>query len=656
MLFAYGLAAVSVDSERNGQRGEKVKLVPRLRRIARMAATPAGALWTTAGAALLAATAALGFTTLFSTFSALDDEGYFLITIKGYLDGAKLYDQTAGQYGPFFFEFMAAAFKLLGLHVSNDTGRLITLGLWLGAALLLAIAAYKLSRNLLLAAVVYVLAIHVLESTWAEPMHPGHLLMLLLAAMVAVAAFAGERRPRLAFVLLGMLAAMALLSKVNIGVFVFASLVFAAVLASPRLLRVRPLVAVVSAGFVLLPVVIMTGNVVKQGYIVYSAHVLIGALAVALVALGSARPHDPDSGAASWLVYAAVGAVGTAAVICGIVLAQGTSLSGLVHGVFLDALKQGALTPGPLALPANAIPYDAAGLAVAAAVALGALPSSRPWPTIGALGRIGAGLLIWAALLGSQPLALPVALVWVAAIPTRRDAKTPAARFVRLFIPALAILQVLHAYPNPGSQIWWSAFLLVVVGAVCVSDGLAELGVSALSLRLPAARLAAAGALGVAIWVGLVGLVFPLRDYQSTYRHGTPIRAWGATRIRVQPGMAQDFEWLTATLQKRCDTFITMPGLGSLYLMTQKTPPTWMNISNWMYSWDAKTQQRVVDQVKSAPRLCAVYYPGLEAFWSQGRPVPDRPLRAFILKGLQPLSSHGVFEVRVRRASAHGAG
>jgi len=626
-----------------------MKLAPRLRRAARMTATPVRAIWTTAGATLLAATAALGFTTLFSTFVPTDDEGYFLITIKGYLSGANLYDQTYSPYGPFPFEFMAAAFKLLGLPVSNDTGRLLTLGLWLGAAILLALAAYRLSRNLLLAAAVYVLAFRVLDSAPNEPTHPSHLLMLLLAAMVVVAVFAGERRPRLAFVLLGMLAAAALLSKVNIGAFAFASLVFAAVLASPRLLRVRPLIAVVSAGFVLVPVVVMTGNVVKQGYVVYSAHVLIGALAVTFIALGTARPRDPDAGAASWLAYAVVGALGAAAVICGVVLAQGTSLSGLANGVFLDAFRQVDLISSPLPLPANAIPYDAAGIAVAAAVALGALPSSRPWPMIGAFGRIGAGILIWAAVISSQPLALPVALVWVAAVPTSRDGTTPTARFVRLFVPALAILQVLHAYPVPGSQIWFSAFLFVVVGAVCVSDGLSEFGVSALSLRLPAARLATAGALGVAIWVGFMGLVFPLRDSQSVYRHGTPIRAWGATRIRVQPETAQQFEWLVATLQKeRCNTFITMPGLGSLYLMSQKTPPT------WMLGGGTETQQRIVDQVKDVPGLCAVRYPGLEAFWSRGRSV-NWPLRAFIIKDFRSLDNYGAFEILVRRADRHGA-
>ena len=592
-----------------------------------------------------------GFTELFSTFAPTDDEGFFLMILKGYLSGAKLHDQTAGQYGPFPFEFMAAIFKLFGVHVSNDTGRFLTLGLWLGAALLLAAAAYRLSHRVLLAAVVYVLAFRVLAEAPGEPVHPGHLLMFLLAAMIAVAAFAGERRPRLAFVLLGMLATAALLSKVNIGVFAFASLVFAAVLVSPRLLRIRPLVAFVSAGFVLVPVALMRGNIFEGGFIVYAAHVLVCVLALALIALGRAPALDSDSGAASWLAYATAGAVGAATIICGIVLAQGTTLSGLAHGVLLNALHHIDLVVGsPPTLPVNTIPYDAVGIAVAAAVAFDAFPRSRPWPTIGALGRIGAGISIWVAVIGTQPLALPAALAWVAAVPTSHDRQTPAARFVRLFIPALAILQVLHAYPVPGSQIWWSVFLFISLGAICVSDGLTELGVSSFSLRLPNARLATAGALGMAIWVFLIGLAFPLRDNLAIYNSGTPIPAWGATRIRVGPGAAQEYAWLVSTIQKRCKTFIAIPGLGSLYLMSQETPPSWMTMGNWSFSLDAETQQRILDQVKSVPRLCAVRYPQLETFWVGTRPIPDRPLRAFLLNDFRTVETNGVFDIMIRRA------
>ena len=626
-----------------------MKLIHRLQDTARRALTSVGVLWTGAGVAVLAATVALGFTTLFSTLAVYDDEGYFLITIKGYLSGAKLYDQTAGQYGPFPFEFMAAVFKLFGLPVSNDTGRLITLGFWLGAALLLALAAYRLSRSLLLAFVVYVLAFRILELAPNEPMHPAHLLMLLLAAVIAVAVFVTGRQPRLAFTLLGILVAAALLSKVNIGVFAVASLVFAAVLASPRLSRMRVLVGIVSACFVLVPVALMGRDAIRSGYIVYSSHVLLGALAVAIVAIGTMRPRDPDSGAASWLVYAVAGAVGAAAVICGIVLAQGTSFSGLTHGVFLDALKQSNLLSWAPSFPANTFAHDAIGVAIAAAVALDALPRSRPWPTVGALARIGAGILIWAAVLDPTPLALPIALVWVAAVPTRRDAPTPAARFVRLFVPALAVLQALHAYPVPGSQVRWSTFLLIMVGAVCVSDGLSELGVSALGLRGASQRLATAGALGVVIWVGLIGLTFPLRDSSQTYRAATPVDVWGATLIRVPPATAQEYVSLVHAVRERCNTFVTMPGLGSLYLMSQKTPPTWMNISAWVFAWDDSKQQRIVDQIEGIPRLCAIRSTAVESMWAGGRPVPDGLLRAFILNDFRSIGTYGYFELMVRR-------
>jgi hypothetical protein len=613
---------------------------------------PVGLIWVGVWVGLLAATATLGFATLFSTFAPTDDEGYFLITIKGYLGGADLYDQTFGPYGPFYFEFMAGMFKVLGLAVTNDAGRMITLYIWLAATLLLAAAAYRLSWNPLIAAFVYVIAFWDLASVPNEPTHPSHLLMLLLAAMVATAAFITEQRPHLAFTLLGAVAAAALLSKLNIGAFAIASLGFAAILASPRLARFPGLVYAVSACFVLLPIALMTRHVIQPGYIVYAGHVLLGALAVALVALGSRRLAAPDSGSASWLVYAAAGAVGLTALVCGIMLVQGTSLSGLAHGTILDAISFKGEVGSALVLPGNVIPYDAVGVAVAASVALGALPRSRPWPTVGALGRIAAGIWIWAAVLSPQPLAVPVALAWVAAVPASHEAPTPARRFVRLFVPALAVLQVLHAFPVAGSQIRFAAFLLVAVGAVCIGDGLAELNASRLGLGRPTTRLVAAGAFGLAIWLGFTSLILPLRNAAAAYHAGTSIRVAGATRIRVPAGTAHELAGVVTTLRERCKTFITMPGLGSLYLMAQQTPPTWKNSSGLPWAWSNRTQQGMVNQLRDVPGLCAVRYPGLEAWWSQfqGRPIPeDWPLRRFILNDFTMIATIDYMTVLERK-------
>src|SRR5262249_32996515 len=194
--------------------------------------------------------------------------------------------------------------------------------LGLGASLLLAGAAYRLSRSLTVAGVVYVLAFYDLRAASGEPAHPGHLLMLLLAAMIATALLMLERRQRLAFAVLGALAAAALLSKVNIGLLAVAALFFASVLSSPRLVRSRALAATVSAAYVLMPVVLMNGHVWHLRYSTYCLHVLLGALGVALVALGTTRRQDPDGGATWWLAYAAGGALGLASIVCGVVIAQ----------------------------------------------------------------------------------------------------------------------------------------------------------------------------------------------------------------------------------------------------------------------------------------------------------------------------------------------
>jgi hypothetical protein len=628
---------------------------PRLRDPARFLARPTSALWIAAAGILVGATALLGFTTLFSNFTPSDDEGYFLETVKGYLSGAKLYDQTNGAYGPFYFEFMAAIYKALGLAVTNSNGRVITLYLWIASSFLLGVAAYRLTRNAWIGAAVYLLAFWTLNAVPGEPSSASHVTMFLLAAMVTVAAFLTEPRSRIAFALLGGLAAATALTKVNIGAFAIASLVFAAVLASPRLARSRALVIGISTCFVLVPPVVMLRNVVQPGYLLYATHVLLGALAVALVAIGTARGDESDDGAASWLVYAALGAVAVSVVVCGVVLIQGTSLSGLIHGPFVGAASSfegGALhISNPLPLPGNVIGYDAVGLALAAAVMLGAFPRSSPWPRIGSLARIGVGIWIWAELLGSRPLAIPVALVWVAAVPTHLDGPTAARRFARLFVPALAVLQVLHAFPVPGSQIRFAAFLLVVVGGICVGDGLAELGVFRLGLGAPAQRLAAAGAIGLLIWVAFEAVASPLAASVQTYRHSTALNVPGDTWIRMPAATAQQYEGVVNTLKSKCKTFVTMPGAASLYLMSGEAPPTWNMVFSGFAPGDDQAQQRLVDQLKQVPGLCAVRYPGLEPFWTQGQPVPDSPIRSFILDDFKPLATFGYMAVLTRTGS-----
>src|SRR6266851_10407749 len=82
-----------------------------------------------------AVAAYIGYLRMFTGFTGYDDEGAMLVSLRSFISGHALYDQVVLQYGPFYFE----VFRLLGtLGVSfdNDSGRLVTLAVWLGIALL----------------------------------------------------------------------------------------------------------------------------------------------------------------------------------------------------------------------------------------------------------------------------------------------------------------------------------------------------------------------------------------------------------------------------------------------------------------------------------------------------------------------------------------
>ncbi len=68
---------------------------------------------------------------LTTSLPSYDDDGYFLLMIKHYLGGEHLYTEVFSQYGPFYTFAQKIMFRLLGLPVTHDGGRMVTLVLWL---------------------------------------------------------------------------------------------------------------------------------------------------------------------------------------------------------------------------------------------------------------------------------------------------------------------------------------------------------------------------------------------------------------------------------------------------------------------------------------------------------------------------------------------
>jgi hypothetical protein len=168
------------------------------------------------GAMFAAATAVagyIGYLLMFTGFRSYDDEGFMLISLRSFISGHALYDQIVVQYGLFYYELFGLL-GLLGVSFDNDSGRLVTLAVWLAIALAAGVGVFAFTRNLALGLCTHLITFASAVSLTNEPMHPGGLVLLLVLGITAIALIsAGRWSGRWPFFVMGALASAAILTK-----------------------------------------------------------------------------------------------------------------------------------------------------------------------------------------------------------------------------------------------------------------------------------------------------------------------------------------------------------------------------------------------------------------------------------------------------------
>src|SRR4051812_26641348 len=72
---------------------------------------------------------------LHTRFSEYDDEGIMMVWVSLFLKGNPLYDEVSTLYGPFYYLFELVVHSLLGVPLTNDGTRTVSLVVWLTTAL-----------------------------------------------------------------------------------------------------------------------------------------------------------------------------------------------------------------------------------------------------------------------------------------------------------------------------------------------------------------------------------------------------------------------------------------------------------------------------------------------------------------------------------------
>ncbi len=357
---------------------------------------------------------------------------------------------------------------------------------------------------------------------------------------------------------------------------------------------------------------------------------LVASMSAAAVSLAwiLAPPPRVTSPSSAWLI---LGGVTAAALTLAVALAGGTHVADIWNGLVVRSVQFSQLFTWPV--DANPVVVLGAALSLAACVVYSRV---RVSDSTADLVRIGAGLFILLSilLLPSSLWLLGLSLAWIATR-ARRDEPN---QYVRLLLPALAVLESLQAYPVAGTQLSLAALLLIPVGAVVLNDGIS--GVRARG----AARIGSVALIVATAVLALDGFLAG-----SHFAAGSPSGLQGAELVRMPSKQAAQLRQLVAAIDNDCSSFITFPGMNSMYIWTGQEPPSDLRYGVWWLTPDPVDQQGVVQQLEGRSRLCVVKNQTLIDFWTQGRQVPSRPVVNFIDASFMPSATFGDYELLVRK-------
>ncbi len=575
----------------------------------------------------LAVALASAYYEIFSHFVG-DDEGYLMISVRGFLDGNALYDAVFTQYGPLYYLYQWVLRGALKIPLTHDATRLLCLGHWLGASLLLAWASRQLLRSNAAAVFVFMQAVLHLATISNEPGHPQEIVALLLALGVLWSTHP-TRRP-LPLERLALVAASCALIKVNVGAFLAFALFWAARCHTADRFNHRVYTGLAAAAFCLLPFWLMRQHVAAdwcRNYAVISAGTL---LATTLISARFAATIK-----LSWSRYGRIAlAFALPALACLTTLAlQGTSLEGAYDGLIRTPLKMPSVALQPILLPSSVL-WNAV-LALAVAFALVARPEAHGLRRAILLLKFAYGCLGCLCLTRDpfSQLGFLLPWTWLVLVPTApsSDARET---FPRTFLGLSAAWQGLQAYPIAGTQVSLATFPLVLVYTVCLHDALTALCRSTLVARTLAQITpnsnTPARALG---WVALLYLFAMVwcqpHLARRSYAELQPLNLSGTERIRLGQEAVDLYQNLTQYLTAECDTFVTYPGFNSLYFWTGKRPPTLLNCTGWG-QLSAAQQDRILDGLVQAKRPLLVVHEFVARGWKDGAPPPIATLVHFV--------------------------
>lgn len=589
-----------------------------------------------------------------TTFMPYDDEGYVLISLRNYLAGLRLYDDVFSQYGPWPYVYHELITTALQAEMTHSLGRTITVFHWVAMVLLCSGVAWRLTRSQLAAAATAIITFGLTWQNTSEPSHPGSHISLLVALAALIVTYLPEtRRPLAAYSGLGLITALLLLTKINVGLLLATGLGCFVLRHASWTENLRPAARLLgAAGLLVVPWVLLGRQLGLSSVLIFAVQCTLSALGLLWVT--PAAQAGTALSKRAWIAAPlAAGIAGS--LICLRICQHGTEPASLLQAVLVSPLRM----PAKFMVGLNWYP-EVWLLTAAGAVAVfkagrelrrdGRLAVSTLW--LVSVLRIIPCLAFayyaraWPSYFGIFHFAaycLPLLPVFVLPLEGGTDPR----RLARWGVAFIAVLQVLHAFPVAGSQLAWATFLCVPV----LVTGLFELRqVLPLLLPKPGRRLVQAGAIALALTVcGQLGLL-GYTGWQR-YTHSRPLDLPGTGDLRLDGGTRQALRLLSLNASIHADLLFSRQGMFSHNLWSGVPTPTAQNATQWFWLLEESRQREIAEKLKATTRTALINSHSIDRFMVDHQIPVAGPLNDFVQAHYRPLFEYRDFVFNVPRES-----
>src|SRR5260221_171635 len=120
----------------------------------------------------------------------------------------------------------------------------------------------------------------------------------------------------------------------------------------------------------------------------------------------------------------------------------------------------------------------------------------------------------------------------------------------------------------------------------------------------------------------------------------------GSRYVHMDIETTEMYRALARYLETECDTFVTYPGINSLYFWTGKRPPTHLNSTGWGPLSHAQ-QEQILATLRQSPRPMLVIVAAAAQGWSNYIPPQISPLVRCVREDYREVKRLGRFIILV---------